>query len=172
MTDPTIAALDPAALDPADHRALERAVELARNARARGDHPFGSVVRTSDGRTAEGLNSVVTRHDPTGHAETNAVRAASAAFSRDDLVGATLYTSTEPCAMCAGAIYWSGIGRVVYALSESDLRDLVAEQEGVPTLDLPSREVFARGGRPITVVGPTATDGASDVHAGFWGPGA
>ncbi|WP_395242840.1 nucleoside deaminase [Agromyces sp. MMS24-K17] len=156
----------------ADRDGLERAIALARLARARGDHPFGSVVVTADGRSAEGLNSVVTRRDPTGHAETNVVRAASAAFSPAELAGATLYTSTEPCAMCAGAIYWSGIGRVVFALSEADLRAIVDEQEGVPTLDLPSRDVFARGGRPVEVVGPTTTDGASAVHDGFWGPAA
>ncbi|WP_353814795.1 nucleoside deaminase [Agromyces sp. SYSU T00266] len=147
---------------------LRRCVELARAARERGDHPFGSVVVTADGRVVEGMNTVVTRRDPTGHAETNVVRAAAASLDQAELSTATLYTSTEPCAMCSGAIYWSGIPRVVFALSEAGLREIVAEQEGVPTLSLPSREVFARGGRPVEVVGPADLPEAAAVHDGFW----
>ncbi|MGR0320733.1 nucleoside deaminase [Agromyces sp. ZXT2-3] len=147
---------------------LRRCVDLAWAARERGDHPFGSVVVTADGRSVEGMNTVVTRRDPTGHAETNVVRAAAEVLDESELAGATLYTSTEPCAMCSGAIYWSGIPRVVFALSEAGLRGIVAEQEGVPTLSLPSREVFARGGRPVTVVGPTELPEAASVHDGFW----
>ncbi|MBM7505977.1 nucleoside deaminase [Agromyces aurantiacus] len=147
---------------------LRRCVELARRARDRGDHPFGSIVVSADGRVVEGMNTVVTGRDPTGHAETNVVRLAAAELDADELAASTLYTSTEPCAMCSGAIYWSGISRVVFALSESGLRDIVAEQEGVPTLSLPSREVFARGGRPVVVAGPADLPEAADVHAGFW----
>lgn len=147
---------------------LRRCVELAQQARDRGDHPFGSVVVTADGRVVEGLNTVVTRRDPTGHAETNVVREAAARLEPDELAASTLYTSTEPCAMCAGAIYWSGIPRVVFALSESGLAGIVAEQEGVPTLSLPCREVFARGGRPVAVAGPADLPEATDVHDGFW----
>lgn len=147
---------------------LRRCVELAADARARGDHPFGSLLVTADGRTVEALNSVVTRGDPTGHAETNLVRAAAGTLSAQVLATSTLYTSTEPCAMCAGAIYWSGIARVVYGLSEAGLRELVAAQEGVPTMELPCREVFARGGRPVVVAGPADLPEATTVHAGFW----
>lgn len=147
---------------------LRRCVELAQQARDRGDHPFGSVVITADGRVVEGLNTVVTRRDPTGHAETNVVREAAARLEPEELAESTLYTSTEPCAMCAGAIYWSGIPRVVFALSESGLARIVAEQEGVPTMSLPCREVFARGGRPVAVAGPADLPEAVDVHDGFW----
>ena len=148
---------------------LRRCVELARQARDRGDHPFGSVVVTADGRVVEGLNTVVTRRDPTGHAEANVVREAAAQLAADELATSTLYTSTEPCAMCAGAIYWSGIPRVVFALSEAGLAGIVAEQEGVPTMRLPCREVFARGGRAVVVAGPADLPEAIDVHDGFWG---
>lgn len=147
---------------------LRRCVELARQARDRGDHPFGSIVVTADGRVVEGLNTVVTRGDPTGHAEINVVRDAAARLAADELAASTLYTSTEPCAMCAGAIYWSGIRRVVFALSEAGLAAMVAEREGVPTLRLPSREVFARGGRPVIVAGPADLPEATEVHDGFW----
>ena len=129
----------------------------------------GCAVFCRDGRVVEGLNTVVTRRDPTGHAETNVVREAAARLDAGELAASTLYTSTEPCAMCAGAIYWSGIRRVVFALSEASLADIVAEQEGVPTMRLPCREVFARGGREVTVAGPAELPEAADVHAGFWG---
>ncbi|MFB2554278.1 nucleoside deaminase [Herbiconiux liangxiaofengii] len=164
MTD----ALAPDALAPDDLSRLERAVDLARAARERGDHPFGALLVTGDGRVVEAMNTVNTGHDPIGHAETNLVRDAGQALERDELATATLYTSTEPCAMCTGAIYWADIPRVVFALSEEGLRDIVAAQEGVPTLALPSREVFARGGRPVEVVGPVALPGATAVHEGFW----
>lgn len=148
---------------------LRRCVELAAAARNRGDHPFGSLLVTADGRTIEAMNTVVTRSDPTGHAETNLVRLAAEALPADVLATSTLYTSTEPCAMCAGAIYWSGIARVVYALAEDGLADIVVEQEGVPTMRLPCREVFARGGRPVAVAGPADLPEAIAVHDHFWG---
>lgn len=160
--------VDPTLVTDADLAWLRRCTELAGDARNRSDHPFGSIVIAADGRAVEAMNTVVTTGDPTGHAETNAVRTASQALTPEELATATLYTSTEPCAMCAGAIYWSGIARVVYALSESGLRDLVAAQEGVPTMELPCREVFARGGRPVAVAGPVELPEATDVHVGFW----
>ncbi len=153
---------------PQDIAHLEHAVALALTARDRGDHPFGSVVVASDGTVVEGSNSVVTQSDPTGHAETNVVRAAAAALDPAALAASVLYTSTEPCAMCAGAIYWSGIRRVVFAFSEAELRELVHAQEGIPTLSLPCREVFARGNRAIEVVGPVPLAAARTVHEGFW----
>ena len=159
---------DPTVVTEADLAWLDRCVALATDARARTDHPFGSLIVTADGRVVEGLNTVVTVGDPTGHAETNAVRAAAAVLTSEELAASTLYTSTEPCAMCAGAIYWSGISRVVYALSEQGLRDIVAAQEGVPTMELPCREVFARGGRTVWVAGPVDLAAATTVHDGFW----
>ncbi|MEU8816657.1 nucleoside deaminase [Actinoplanes sp. NPDC048796] len=150
-----------------DNRYLERAIELAWEARRRGDHPFGALLLTPDGTTLEARNSVVTGQDATGHAETNLVRLAGS-LSFEELSGSVLYTSTEPCAMCSGAIYWSGIGRVVFALSEADLAGLVEEEEGVPPLRLPCREVFAHGGREIVVDGPVPRPDATAVHDGFW----
>lgn len=153
-------------ISPVDEARLERAVVLAWQARDRGDHPFGALLVTRDGGVLEARNTVVTHEDPTGHAETNLVRLAGR-LDRATLLASTLYTSTEPCAMCAGAIYWSGIGRMVFALSEEALAAMVAN-EGVPPLRLPSREVFARGGRPIVIDGPVKLTSATSVHDGFW----
>ena len=154
-------------MDASDLDHLARAVALARDARERGDHPFGALLVTADGTVVEALNSVNTENDPTGHAETNLVRLAASSVEAGDLASSTLFTSTEPCAMCAGAIYWSGIGRVVFALSEQGLAAIVGEADE-PTLDLPCREVFARGGRPIEVIGPVDLPDAVAVHEGFW----
>jgi hypothetical protein len=85
-----------------------------------------------------------------------------------ELARCTLYTSTEPCAMCAGAIYWTGIGRVVFALAETGLSRYTGSHTQNPTLDLPCREVFARGQKPIVVAGPLLEDEAGKVHEGFW----
>ena len=159
---------DPALVSPADEPHLRHAISLATRARANGNHPFGSIVVATDGRVVEGLNTVVTESDPTGHAETNAVRLAARALTAEELRASTLYTSTEPCAMCSGAIYWAGIPRVVYALGEDALRAMVPAQDDEPTLALPCREVFAAGGRAVDVAGPALVDDAAAVHAGFW----
>jgi tRNA(Arg) A34 adenosine deaminase TadA len=84
------------------------------------------------------------------------------------LAKATLYSSAEPCAMCAGAIYWAGIGRLVYGLSEHGLRELTGNHPENPTLDLPCREVFRTGQRPTEVVGPLLEDEAAALHQGIW----
>jgi tRNA(Arg) A34 adenosine deaminase TadA len=152
----------------ADLELLDRAISLARAARDRGDHPFGALLLAPDGTIVEAMNTVNTEHDPTGHAETNLVRLSARKLGAGALAASTLYTSTEPCAMCTGAIYWSGIGRVVYALSEKDLASIVTEQSGVPTLDLPCRDVLAHGGSNVTVVGPILLPEATEVHRGFW----
>ena len=147
---------------------LVRAVELARRAREHGNHPFGALLVTADGRSVEAENTVLTSGDPTGHAETNLVRLAAAELSPAELATSTLYTSTEPCAMCCGAIFWAGIPTVVYALGGDELIGLVPPGDEF-TLDLPSREVFARGGHSVQVRGPIHVRGTVDVHEGFWG---
>jgi len=159
------------ALTDRDEVHLRRAFLLAVEASDGGNHPFGALVVADDDTVlAEAHNSVVTTHDPTGHAETNAVRLAGPAGADRErgLSDCTLYSSTEPCAMCAGAIYWSGIGRVVYGLAEIDLLDLTGAHPDNPTLDLPCREVFARGQRVVDVEGPALEPEARQVHAHFW----
>ena len=153
-------------LSPDDQGYLLAAVESARDARAHGNHPFGAALVTSDGRVVRAENTVVTAGDPTGHAETNLVRLA-ASVVRDELASSVLYTSTEPCAMCCGAIFWAGIPRVVYALGADQLIEMLPARDDW-RIDLPSREVFARGGHPTLVEGPFDVPGTREVHEGFW----
>ena len=146
---------------------LAAAVDQARSAREHGNHPFGAVLVTAAGRILRAQNTVVTSGDPTGHAETNLVRLAAAQVP-DELAGSVLYTSTEPCAMCSGAIFWAGIPTVFYALGGDELIELMPAGTDEFTLGLASREVFARGGHPTTVHGPFDVAGTREVHAGFW----
>ena len=153
-----------------DEGHLARAIELARRSREKGNQPFGSLLVNTAGEVVlEAENTVVTGNDVTGHAELNLVRTASMQFDVEALLGSTLYTSTEPCAMCSGAIFWSGIGRVVFALSSEQLMGIVRDDSGSFTLALSCREVFARGGRDVKVSGPHVTEQAAMVHDGFWG---
>ncbi|WP_280269160.1 deaminase [Nocardia wallacei] len=107
----------------------------------------------------------------TGNPQPTLGRAAPAAHDPDFLRDCTLYTSTEPCAMCSGAIYWSGIGRVVYALGEDQLLALTGADPENPTMALPCRQVFAAGQRLLPVVGPIELPEARAVHDGFWNRG-
>jgi tRNA(Arg) A34 adenosine deaminase TadA len=152
---------------PEDGRHLRRALELAALARERGNHPFGSLVDPSGTETIEAENTVVTGSDWTGHAELNAVRAATAALGLRSLAGYTLYASTEPCAMCAAAAYWAGVARIVYALGAETFRERARIDEA-GTLSLSCREVVAGGGRKVVVSGPHLEDEAWAVHDGFW----
>ena len=153
----------------ADVQHLRRAIELAARARSNGNHPFGSLLVDADGTVLlEAENTVLTTRDCTGHAELNLVRAASSEVDPAVLATCTLYTSTEPCAMCAGAIFWAGIGRVVFALSSETLATIVRDESGDWTLALSCREIFARAGRAVTVDGPLLEAEGRVVHDGFW----
>ena len=146
---------------------LERAITLSHQSRQNGNHPFGALL-VFEGHVLESENSVATTRDATGHAETNLVRLASTRFSRSELARASLYSSCEPCAMCSGAIYWSGIGRLVYALSEDGLYRITGNNPENPTMRLPCREVLARGQRDIEILGPALEEIAAKAHEGFW----
>ncbi len=148
---------------------LKASISVAWRARENGNHPFGAVLVDEHNRVVlQAENTVVTGRDSTGHAETNLVRLATQHFSPEQLVHCTLYSSTEPCAMCAGAIYWSQIGRVVYALSEIDLYDIIGASSN--HLILPCREVFVHGKRHIEIIGPISSleTEARAVHKDFW----
>lgn len=149
---------------------LRRCFELARQARQRGDHPFGAVLVNAAGECIlEAENTVETTADITAHAELNLVKQARRHWSADQLAHCTLYTSTEPCPMCAGAIFWGNIRQVVFGLSEAGLYDIIGTHSE-EVLMLPCAEVFERGKKNIQVKGPFLTSEARSVHEGFWSP--
>ncbi len=152
---------------------LRQVIALSADSRARGRHPFAALVADENGKViaTAGNNSMPPQGDPTQHAELVAAAQAARALTPRQLARCTLYTSAEPCCMCAGAIYWCNIGRVVYGLSEDKLLALTGAHPENPTLSLPCREVFATGQRPVEVLGPLLEDEAAEPHHGFWNTG-
>jgi tRNA(Arg) A34 adenosine deaminase TadA len=147
-------ATEPSQLGERDMALLRAAIALADESRRNGHHPFAAIVADEHGNVvaSAGNNSMPPEGDPTQHAELVAAAKAARLLTPEALAKCTLYTSAEPCCMCAGAIYWCNIGRVVYALSEHRLLGLTGDHAENPTFSLPCREVFVRGQRRLLVV--------------------
>lgn len=146
------------------HDALVRhAIELARQARAAGNHPFGALLAIDGEVVLTAQNTINTDRDPTAHAETNLVAAAIRRLAPEDLRRSVLYTSCEPCAMCVGKMYWAGIRSLVYGLPAVELAALTRGDFVVPCADL-----LACAREPVAVVGPVLPDEAREVHLGYW----
>ena len=165
MTD--VAGLTQAQLD---EHFLARTFDVARRSMENGNHPFGAILVDRDRKVLiEAENGYMPAHDGTAHAERLVATQACRTIDAGVLAEATIYSSAEPCAMCSGAIYWAGIGRLVYGLGEQRLRSITGNHPENPTLDLPCRAVFASGQRATEVVGPLLEDEAAALHAGVWG---
>ena len=136
------------------HEAHMREVfAIARRARAHGNRPFGALLVAGNGAVlAAAENTQLTDGQILAHAEMNLLHRAVAEFNPDVLSASTLYTSAEPCAMCAGAIFWSGVSRLVYGLSGDRLHELNGFTPHM--LVASAREVLARAGRQVEIVGP------------------
>ncbi|MGZ8485450.1 MAG: nucleoside deaminase [Candidatus Binatia bacterium] len=146
----------------ADYRYLRYALMVAERAREHGDRPFGAVLVSNRGRIlVEAENAKHATHDCTSHAETRLLAQASRQFPRHLLVHCTLYVNAEPCPMCAGAIFWSGVGRVVFGLSNARLRQLVGQRS--EQLFEHCAEVLARGTHSVEVVGPLFEEEAAQA---------
>jgi tRNA(Arg) A34 adenosine deaminase TadA len=154
---------DTDASDDVDHDHLRRAFDLAREAADAGDEPFGSILVRDGDVIAESRNTVVTDDDVTAHPELKLARWAAQEFSPEECAETTMYTSTEPCPMCAGAIYHAGLQRVVF----STPAETVGEVAGAG-LVMSSSEVFARGAESVDVVGPVLEAEGREVHEAFW----
>lgn len=153
-----------------DEALLRKSFDVARRARDGGDHPFGSILADQDGNVLmeQGNGYSSEGNDRTAHAERILASRAAKAYSVEFLATCTLYTSAEPCAMCSGAIYWAGIGRVVFGQTEHDLKLQTGDHQENPTLDLPCHIVFAAGQRPTEIIGPLLADEAATLQAEFW----
>ena len=166
MTPPPI---QEAALDARDTLYLRQAIALSRTARERGNRPFGAVIVSAEGQVlAEAWNRNGETGDCTAHAETSAVREASPRVSREQLEGATLYSSGEPCVMCAGAIFWSNIRRVVFGIDAVSLRVFRGERVDQRDAELSCRDVFEASPHAIACIGPALIAEASEPHVGAW----
>lgn len=148
-------------------RNLRRANQVALRAREQGHHPFGAILVAPDRETvllAQG------NLDTVNHAEAVLARTAFSQFAADYLWHCTLYTTVEPCVMCAGTQYWANIGRLVYGISETRLLQLTGNHDQNPTLNVPCRYVFDHGQKAIQVWGPVAAveEEILAVHRDFW----
>jgi tRNA(Arg) A34 adenosine deaminase TadA len=136
---------------PEDERFMRMALDEARQ----GDYAFGCVIVRGGELIARGRNLGKTNDDPTAHGEMVAIRRCLADHGSAALRGATLYTSGEPCVMCAGAIVWCGIGRLVFAASVPQIGSLTNQ------IMITSAEVSARAKwDPIKITGGVLADEA------------
>jgi tRNA(Arg) A34 adenosine deaminase TadA len=148
-------------------RHLRHANAVAQAAMDAGHHPFGALLVAPDHETVLLEQRNV---DSVNHAEAVLARDAARQFAPELLWGCTLVTTVEPCAMCAGTQYWAHIGQLVYGMSEQRLLQLTGNHAENPTLDLPCREVFARGQKAMRVCGPMpeVEEEIAALHRRFW----
>lgn len=144
-----------------DNEILQECFELARQAKSRGDGPFGSVILDSEGEIISRAGNT-TGSDGTvvHHAEINAIKQAEFVRGKGKLAGCVLYTSAEPCPMCAAAIAWSGIDTVIFSVSIEALTTA-----GLDQIDLKCSEVFGRSGRDIVLHGPVMEEEGLQVFS-------
>jgi tRNA(Arg) A34 adenosine deaminase TadA len=141
---------------------MRLAIEASRQAAAAGNMPFGACL-VHDGQlrwTAQ--NNQITTGDCTGHAEVALIREAASELGPDSLRGATVYASGEPCAMCAGAMFWAGIRRVVYGATTPDIEAAL----GGGSLPPRCAEVLAACRPAVMVDGPLLQDEAVSALRG------
>ncbi len=121
---------------PSDEGFMRRALALAKaGARTEGASPIGCVIVLDGVVVGEGHNEVGLRHDPSAHAEIVAIRRACESLGRDDLRGATLYSTLQPCGMCSMACIWTSIGRIVYGARRQDVHRMYFEDRHLDVLD-------------------------------------
>lgn len=142
---------------------IRQCIELSREAVRKGDNPFGAILVLADKVLLTAVNTVATEGDRMKHAEFNLINSAIRCYDAETLWRCTLYTSTEPCPMCSGAIYWANIGRVVFGCS-------VEAQERITRRDfgITSRDILSVGNKNIQVIGPILEDEAAAIHREFW----
>lgn len=134
-------------------RHLLRSNEVAKRAISLGKHPFGAILVGSDHETVliEQCNI-----DTVNHAESELARIAARNFPPEFLWHCTLYTSVEPCCMCAGTAYWANIGRVVFGLTELELLQATGNHAENPTMSVSSRYVFDHCQKDVELIGPVS----------------
>ena len=142
---------------------IRQCYDLARQAVSHGDHPFGALLVREGEVMLTAVNTVHSNRDVTQHAELNLVSQAGRLFGYAALAESTLYTSTEPCAMCTGAIFWAGIPIVVYGCSAISLGQIAGG-----TFVVPSRQLLAKATRVTTIIGPVLEAEGIAIHQAYW----
>lgn len=155
-------------MDSTDERYLRASFEVAGRAGRNGNEPFGALLVGPDRELLlEGENTMATDRDCTAHAETNLIRAASKVFEPSFLARCTVYASAEPCAMCAAAIHYGGVRRIVFGLSSPAIAEF--KKADVNALGIRAAAVLASALSPTEVIGPALEEEARVPHSEFWG---
>ena len=150
---------------PQDEKQIRLAINIAKQAKEKGNLPYGCVLTNAIGEVLlVGENTINTDNDCLAHAEINLIREACKIYDYNFLNSCVIYTSDEPCAMCSSAIYWSGIGKLVYGLSKSTFYNSLGRENPNWVFELGSREVFSKGGRKVKVIGPILEDEVLMLH--------
>lgn len=148
---------------------MDRALDLALEARAAGDHPFGAVLEVDGVVVAEARNLVTTNRDITAHAETELVRVLEREGRLGELALGTVHASCEPCPQCVGALFWAGARHLVFGMSAARLTE-VSTAPGEPAygFTITAAELGAAATAPMRIDGPVCEDEAVRAHVGFW----
>lgn len=142
---------------------MRLAIAASREAAEQGNTPFGAVLARGDQMLLTCGNEQMTTSDCTAHAELALVRKAQQQLGQQALAGTTIYASGEPCAMCAGAMFWAGITRIVYAATKDD----IALALGVPNLPIDCASTLTGAQPAVSVEGPLLREEAAAILRRF-----
>lgn len=153
---------------------LHRVIEICKEAKEKGNHPFGCLLADNEGNILmeQGNEENTLNGDCTAHAEALLMRKASQIYSKEQLKSFTMYNCADSCAMCTGAMYWGNLGRHVYIARETELKKYTGDDLRNPTLNLPSRVVIASGQKQLETLGPflELEEEFFKLHKDYWKP--
>ncbi len=151
--------------DPKDIQLLYAALKVADASRIKGNLPFGCLLADEEGNILlEAGNTVITDQDAIAHCEINLVHRLAGKYERNFLARCTIYASTEPCPMCTAAVFWSAVGRLVFALSKQVYHSIAKTSDPAYFFDMPSKELLRFGGRKVEVIGPLLEEEAKILY--------
>ena len=154
------------ASDTDDERFMRHALSLARRGEdTDGASPIGCVIVLDGVMVGAAHNEVGAQHDPTAHAEIVAMRRACQSLGRDELRGATLYSTLQPCGMCSMASIWCSIGRIVYGARRRDVHTMYFEDRHLDVLDIID-DAFRDGRAALIQAGGSAAAGGAGEPVG------
>lgn len=156
-------------LNMSDHNLCRRTLTIAKRSFLQGNLPFGCLLADANGNILlEAENSVITSKDAIAHCEINLVHAFAGKYDFEFLNTCTVYASTEPCPMCSGAIFFSGVGRIVYALSKERYKEIANDHNPAYHFPVSSKELLSKGGRQVHVEGPALEQEAIEFYASLF----
>lgn len=148
-----------------DKAYLKEAFTIAERSLKKGNLSFGCVLVNEEGEIIEeGENLVITSKNSITHCEIVLINKLAGKYEREYLYKCTIYATTEPCPMCSAAIFWSGIGKLVYALSKEGYHAIANTTNPDHIFDLSSKKLLEYGGRKIEVTGPLMEHEAKAIY--------